>query len=621
MDSQDLQRLNPPEQPGVYIMRDVHHKIIYVGKAISLKKRLASYFRPLEQLDAKTQALRQHLADVEFVVTGSEIEALILECNLIKKNQPRYNILMRDDKSYPYLKLTVQEDFPRLLTTRKPFVDEARYFGPFLLGSLWEMTRLISLHFGLRLCKFESGELARKRPCLYAQLSQCDAVCLGREGQERYAERVRAVIAFLEGKQDTLTPALETRMQRVAADEHFELAARLRDQLDMLAVIRQKPLLASTGREDRDVLGLARSGNSATVEIFTVRAGNLEGRRHYFLKHVTADTAEELLSSALAQYYSQPLPVPPEIVLPLHPAEEKVLQAWLNNRHGGKVRLRVPRGGAERRLLKLAETNAWLYLKHNDAATANELTETAREGLADLGSRLGLAGLPLHIEGYDISNIAGQDPVGSQVVFSNGQPDKAKYRRYRIVGVRGPNDFAMLQEMLYRRFKRLKAEGGLTPDLVVVDGGAGQLTAALAVLRDLELDQVPAIGLAKEHEEIFLPGGAEPLRLPADSRALHILTRLRDEAHRFAVAYHRQLRSRRMSVSALDRVEGLGPAKRRALLRTFGSVEAILQVPETELAAVPGIGPELAQRIRRKLGRGPGVNRPFAAPEGKADEA
>lgn len=620
MELEDLRRLNPPELPGVYLMRDGNHKIIYVGKAVSLKKRLASYFRPLEQLDAKTQALRRHLADIEFVVTGSELDALILECNLIKKHRPRYNIIMRDDKSYPYLKLTVNEDYPRLLTTRKPFTDEARYFGPFLTGSLREMARVISMHFGLRLCKFDSAELTRRRPCLYAQLSRCDAVCLGQEGREKYAERVRALLDFLEGREDTLTPALAARMRQAAENEHYELAARLRDEMRMTAVIRSKPLLASAEREDRDVLALAREGTSATVEIFTVRSGNLEGRRHYFLQHVTADTAEELLSTALAQYYSQAVAVPPEIILPAHPSEEEVLQAWLNDRRGGKVRLRVPRGGSEHKLLTMAETNAWLYLKHNAEASANELSEQDREALADLGSRLGLAETPLFIEGYDISNIQGSDPVGSQVVFVNGRPDKPKYRRYRIKGVAGPNDFAMLQEMLYRRFKRLKEEGGMTPDLVVVDGGAGQLSAALAVLRELDLTEVPTVGLAKQREEIYLPGQAEPLRLSEDSRALNVLTRLRDEAHRFAVAYHRKLRSRRMSVSALDRVAGLGPTRRRTLLRTFGSVEAILQVPEPEIAAVPGIGPELARRIVRMLRRGSGSNRPYQEPDERNDE-
>jgi excinuclease ABC subunit C len=601
MSSELLSKINPPDKPGVYIMRDAQGKIIYVGKAVSLKKRLASYFRAQAQLEPKTQALVKRLADIELLITDSEIEALVLECTLIKKHRPRYNVVMRDDKSYPYLKLTVQEPYPRLLMTRKPFVDEAKYFGPFVGGSLREAVRVISLHFGLRLCKLDlkPGE-PQARPCLYSQIAQCDEICQGKGSLEKYQERVKEVLRFLQGGKDTLTPALEERMRRDAEARQFELAAKWRDVLQDLALIRQKPLLSSTAREDRDIVGLAQSGNSATVEIFTVRDGNLEGRRHFFLQHLIGDDRPELLSQALTQYYSQAVALPPEILVPEEPREGDLIRRWLERQRGEPMVLRVARNDAERRLLKMAETNAWLYLKHNTAGEEGEPTAAELAALDNLRELLALPQVPARIEGYDISNISGTDAVGSQVVFTQGRANPAAYRRYRIRSVEGPNDFAMLQEVLFRRLKHLGEKGSPRPDLLVIDGGAGQVSAVKAVLTELALD-LPVIGLAKQHEEIYQPGREEPLRLPAESPALQVLIRLRDEAHRFALAYHRSLRSRRMQVSALDKVEGLGPSKRRTLLRSFGSVEALLQVSETDLAAVEGIGPKLAQRIQKEL--------------------
>jgi excinuclease ABC subunit C len=602
MPSDLLQKINPPDTPGVYIMRDAAGKIIYIGKANSLKKRLASYFRPLEQLEPKTQALVKRLADIELLVTDSELEALVLECTLIKKHRPRYNVIMRDDKSYPYLKLTVQEPFPRLLATRKPFIDDARYFGPFVQGSLWDAVRAISLHFGLRLCKLDlkPGQLV-ERACLYAQMGQCAAACRGLESQEQYAQRAGRVLGFLQGGHDPLTPFLEVRMRQAAEERQFESAAKWRDVLKVIQVIRQKPLLSSTAREDRDILGLARSGSSATVEIFSVRSGNLEGRRHYYLQHLGQDTPAELLAHALTQYYSQTVAIPPEILVPEMPEEAELIARWLAQQADGTVKVRMPESDDERRFLKMAETNAWLYLKHSEDSRGDEPSATELAMLDDLQRQLGLSAKPSRIECYDISNISGQDAVGSQVVFTQGRPDSAQYRRYRIKTVQGPNDFAMLQEVLFRRLKRLEAGNNARPDLLVIDGGAGQLSAVRMVLNELELSELPVIGLAKKYEEIYQPGRAEPLRLTSDSPALKLLIKLRDEAHRFAIAYHRKLRGKRMHVSLLDPVEGLGPAKRRSLLRTFGSVEALLQVNEADLAALPGIGIELARKIQKVL--------------------
>lgn len=601
MNAEALRQLDPPEQPGVYLMKDSHAKIIYIGKALSLKKRLASYFRSADQLDPKTQVLVAHIAEIEWVVTDSEEEALMLEYNLIKKHRPRYNVLMRDDKSYPYLKLTVQEPFPRLLMTRRPFIDAARYFGPFTTTSVRDVARIISRHYRLCFCKRPPTDSGRRERCLYYQMGQCDGACLGQITPENYAARVQLLQGFLEGGTDPITPLVQVQMEQASEAMEYELAASLRDQLQALEAVRHQPVLASTGREHRDCIGLARSGTAATVEVFQVRTGNLESRRHFFLSHVGADPIDDLTSQVLIQYYAQPVPLPPEVLLAHLPEDAEWIQRWLSRRRQGPVQLRLPQNEDETRLLKMAEANAWLYLKSNVGSLPGELTDEDRDLLLDLGRRLNLSGPPRVIEGYDISNISGKLPVGSRVVFTNGQPDTARYRRYRIQTVTGPNDFAMLQEVLYRRFKRLKEEREQPPDLIVVDGGAGQLSAALAVLRELELDHLPVIGLAKKEEEIYQPNRSEPLLLPKTSASLKLLTRLRDEAHRFAVTYHRRLRSQRLQVSKLDQVRGVGPVKRRELLKAFGSVDAILQVPEVELATFPGIGSELAKKIIKTL--------------------
>ncbi|MCK5242738.1 excinuclease ABC subunit UvrC, partial [bacterium] len=554
MKAEALRQLNPPDRPGVYLLRDIKNKIIYIGKAISLRKRLSSYFRSLEKLDPKTQALAAKIENIEFMVTDSEVDALILENTLIKKHRPRYNIMMRDDKSYPYIKLTVTETFPRLITTRKPFVDEAKYFGPFAAtGSLPEVVRAISRYF--RLCQVKQPvqpDKQRKRRCLYYQMGQCDGVCLGEIRPEAYAGNVRAVIRFLEGGADPISPQLQVQMRKAAQERQFELAAALRDQREIIKKIRQQPTVSSTKREDHDVFGLARSGSAATVEIFYVRVGNLEGRRHFYLQGIGTQTDSEILSQVLTQYYSQPVTIPSDIIIPTLPAEESLIAQWLQSRSEGGARIRLPRKGEEKRLLAMAQNNAWLYLKHNVQGAATELSEEDRKALEDLAAHLHLSGPPLRVEGYDISNLAGQDAVGSQVVFWNGRPDKAKYRRYRIRSVEGPNDFAMLQEVLFRRFKKMKTLEESPPDLIVVDGGAGQLSAARKVLQELDLLHLPVIGLAKKEEEIYQPDQQKPLVLPKSSRALCWLIRLRDEAHRFALSYHRKIRSRRMRISDLD---------------------------------------------------------------------
>ncbi len=594
----DFERLNPPDLPGVYLMRDGQRRILYVGKALSLRKRLASYFRSPEKADPKTQALIAKIAHVEFMVTDSELDALLLENTLIKKHRPRYNILLRDDKSYPYLKITVHEPIPRLMTTRKPFADEARYYGPFPTGALKETARAISRHF--RLCQRKPGR-ALRRTCLYYQMGQCDGVCLGKTSSAAYARKVQELVRFLEGGPDEVTPELTARMRTAAAHQDFETAAQVRDQLAVVSQLRRQSVVATLDRADRDVVGLARSGASAAVEIFQVRGGNLEGRRRYYLQNAGAHTTAEILAQILAQYFSQPVTIPPAVVVAEKPDDAGIIERWLSSLRGGRTRIVFGRSPETRRLLKMAETNAWLYLRHNAVDAATGVPEEIQKGLADLAGRLHLPGPPRRIEAYDISNISGQDAVGARVVFVQGEPDKSAYRRYRIRSVRGPNDYAMLQEVLFRRLRRVSSGPDAAPDLLVVDGGAGQLSAVREVLKELNLNHLAAIGLAKQHEEIHLTGQKVPLRLPPGSPALKVLTRLRDEAHRFAIAYHRRVRGKRMQWSLLNAVPGLGPEKRRNLLRLFGSVDALLKVSEEELAETAGMGHDLARRVRETL--------------------
>ncbi len=599
MKLEDLRRLSPPDLPGVYLMRDQQGKIIYIGKAVSLSKRLVSYFRTSNRLDPKTRALVSRIKSLEYLATSSEVEALVLENNLIKKHSPRYNILLRDDKSYPYLKLTVQEEFPRLMVTRKPFIDEARYFGPFPTASLKDTARFISRHFRLRLCQTRIKDYSRrKRPCLYLQMGQCDGICAAGVQPKVYARRVKDVVDFLEGGTDSISSGIRRAMQKASDERRFEQAALLRDQLDTIQKVRAQPVVSSPGREDRDILGLARARGSATVELFNVRAGNLEGRRHYYLQHVGSHPTAEILSRIIVQYYSRPVSIPPEVILTVYPQDKSVIQKWLKTRRQGPVALRLPENAEEAKLLKMAEANAWLYLKQSSEDNTNDGEEAEPKLLKDLAYSLDISGLPRRLEGYDISNISGQDAVGSRVVFVNGKPDKSAYRHYRIRTVKGADDFAMLQEVLFRRLRRVSSAHEPRPDLIVVDGGAGQVSAGRAVLRELELEHLAIVGLAKKEEKIYLPEKAEPLCLPRASPALKILIQLRDEAHRFALTYHRKLRSRRMHSSSLDRVIGLGPARRSLLLRKFGSVEAVLEASEKEISALPGISLALARRIK-----------------------
>jgi len=570
-----------PDKPGVYLMKDSHGRIIYVGKAVNLKNRVRSYFQASRGHSPKTLALVSRIADLEFIVTASEIEALILECNLIKKHRPKYNISLRDDKSFPYVKVTVNEPYPQVYVTRRVTKDGARYFGPYTdAGAVHETIALVRRLFPLRTCR----KLDAPRPCLQHHIKRCLAPCAGKVDEATYGAMIRAVCLLLEGRADDVVKDLRRRMAKAAAGLAFEEAARLRDQLAAVEKVIEKQSVV-TGAGDQDAVGLASSAAGACAQVFFVRGGKLVGREHFLLAGDEGEEEAEVLAAFVKQYYSQAAFIPREVLLPLPLPERELLADWLSGMKGARVRVEAPRRGTKRDLVTMAAANAAAVLAEQAARLAADTARTAGAAAA-LGERLGLAAPPGRIECFDVSHIQGAETVASMAVFVDGAPAKGEYRRYRLKTAEGkPDDYRALQEALERRYRR--AEGPL-PDLVVIDGGKGQLSAAQAAIRGLGLG-FPVVGLAKEHEHVFREGESEPAALPPGSPALFLLQRIRDEAHRFAVTYHRKLRRRRNLASVLDHVPGIGPARRKALWEHFGSLAAIKAATAAELAAAPGM--------------------------------
>ncbi len=583
-----------PLEPGVYLMRDAAGKVVYVGKAKSLKKRLASYWRPGAEQPVKTQRLLAVVRGVEWIVTGSEKEAVILEAGLIKRHRPRYNVILRDDKSLPYLRLSVQEDYPRLTVVRRPAMrDGALYFGPFAApGAMRETLRLLQRAYPLRRCT--ETELARQRPCFYAQTGRCVAPCAGRISKEEYRRLVDEVVMFLRGKTRDLTGLLRERMERAAEREEFELAGLLRDRI--LAVERtvERQAVVGSPDEEADVIGLARGDGLAEVALLFVRGGNLIGSRGFSFKRDVPDA--ELLSAFVAQYYPKEHLIPAEILVPVELPEAALLSEALSEAAGRKVRLHHPRRGDKRRLLDMAAANAESGLKLR--LHRGEATEELQRALAE---RLSLPVPPRRIECVDISNIGGEHAVGAIVAYLEGQPEKSGYRRYRVRLTGGPDDYAMMREVLSRRFS--KTEEPL-PDLLLVDGGKGQLNVAVRVLQELGLAQrLEAAAIAKERagregaerDRIFRPGRKNPVTL-ARSPLLY-LARIRDEAHRFAIGYYQKVHRRSLK-SLLEEVPGVGPVWRGRLLREFGSLKRLSEVGvDGLLARLPGLGERRARAI------------------------
>ncbi len=606
-----LKRL--PDRPGVYLMKDTRGDVLYVGKAQSLRNRVRSYWQK-QAAGGEIHRIRSvidRVADVEVTETDSVSEALLLEANLIKRFKPRFNVRLKDDKSYPYIKVTLGDDFPRVERTRKLVNDGSRYFGPYAsASSVDESMNLVRRLFPFRTCTIDikDGERALQRPCLLYHIKRCQGPCIEAISRDDYRADIEQVELFLEGRQETLVKALQREMAAASQKQDYERAAQHRDKIRAIERTMESQKMAAFARTELDLVGMARQDNQAAMTLFVIRDGKMIGRDVFLLDAAREATDDEVLTSFLEQYYARAGSIPREVHVPAVIAETVVLEAFLAQRRGGPVHLRVPQRGERRELLVLATRNAGETLAREQARWLADEGKTLA-ALEELADALGLPGPPLRIECYDISNFQGSESVGSMVVFEDGKPRSGEYRRFRIKTVQGPNDFASHQEVLRRRFRSVRTgEEGVEearrwamPDLVIVDGGKGQVSAAKVVLDELGLHDLPLAGLAKEREELFLPDRTDPILLPATSPALYLVQRLRDEAHRFAITYHRDLRARRSVRSAFDDLPGVGPKRKRELLKVFGSIKRVRDAPVEQIAAVPGIGRSLAARIKATL--------------------
>ncbi len=639
-----------PDAPGVYLMIGSSGEILYIGKAVSLRNRVRSYFQEGAIHHLRIGAMVEKVADVRTIVVTNEVEALILEANLIKRHQPPFNVRLRDDKRYPYLKVT-NEPFPRVVFTRMIRNDGARYFGPYTNAhGLRELVDLVRLVFPLRTCR-EPIDGRRRRPCLQYHIKRCLAPCVGYQSEEDYDRTIDEVVLFLEGKQDSLLARLAHEMTDAAEHYNFESAARLRDRIVAVRRVTEAQKVVWKSRLDMDLVAIARAQGQACMQVFLVRGGKLIGQEHFILDGVHDQTDAELVAEFLKQFYTartagapedrafsagriardvqSPVPdkrrasapaaaaVPKELLVEALPVERATIETWLSALKGQRVRILQPQRGVRADYLRLvrknAEQNLKAFLAHQ------EIQETAQaRSLTDLADALELPEPPHRIECYDVSNIGGTNPVASMVVFAEGRPKKSDYRRFKIQYDRGPNDFAMMQETLRRRLRYLRRETDRVdsplerelakkekfnkkPDLLLIDGGKGQLGAVVEVLEELDMTGLAVAGLAKEHEWLYVPNQAEPIVLPPNSPALHLVQRIRDEAHRFAVTYHRQRRAKGMTRSALDALAGVGPVRKKRLLETFGSAAGIKRAGLGEIAAVKGMTPALAAKIKQEL--------------------
>ena len=614
-----LERLKSvPRKPGVYIFRNERAQVIYVGKAAVLRTRMRSYFGAPQSMEHKTRILRDKIADFEYLVTHTEQEALHLEATLVKRHQPFFNVRLKDDKHYPYLKVDLNDPFPRIYITRRVEKDGARYFGPYASASSIRKTLDVTKKlFPWRTCTMTiTGKEAR--PCLEYYIHRCIAPCTAFCTQEEYAEVIRQTILFLEGRTDEVVGNLKAQMSEASEALEFERASHVRDQIRAIERVTEKQTVASTKPLDADVFGLSRKDAEAVVQVLFVRGVKMVGTDSFTLAGAADATDGEVLASFLKQFYESATYVPRRLLLPVEVPEAELLGAWFDDRRGGPVQMLVPQRGEKLRLVQMAQDNA---KEAQEQAHARWLADTGKTeaALDELEEELNLPATPHRIECYDISNTQGTNSVGSMVVFVDGRPSPKEYRRFKIRTVEGADDFASMAEVLGRRFKKatappergtgerdgqrpqdvLKAQSWQTlPDLLIVDGGKGQLNAALDVMRDLGVEHVPAAGLAKRNEELFVKDMEEPIALPRTSQALYLVQRVRDEAHRFAITYHRKLRAKRSVQSALDAVPGVGPKKKKALLRKFGSVKGVREADVDDIAATPGFTRKLAARVK-----------------------
>lgn len=580
-----------PDKPGVYLMHDAEGKVIYVGKAVVLKNRVRSYFRNLASHTPKVKAMVAKIAEIETIVTSSEVEALILECNLIKKYRPRYNISLKDDKTYPYLKVTLQEDFPRLYMTRRLLRDGSKYYGPYAdAGAMHATVKLLRSMFPLRTCR----KMNPDRPCLNYHIKRCLAPCAGYVSKDEYGQMIKSVCMVLDGRTTELERDLKQRMQAAAEDYAFEEAARLRDQLQAVERLNESQKAVTNNGGDMDIIGFAQDMTGNCLQIFFVRKGKLIGRDNFFLQD-GGEAQQEVLTAFIKQYYNDATFIPREIVLPQLPEveEQQLIEAWLSGKAERKVELFVPQRGVKRELLQLANDNALKLLSERLRKGSLSL-KNDEQAAEELQQALGLEHSLERMDCFDISHTQGSETVASMVVFRKGSISKKDYRKYKIVSAEGkPDDFKSMQEVVYRRYKDYED----LPNLVVIDGGKGQLSSALEVIRGLGLADLPVVGLAKREEEIFIPHQSTSILLDRDSAALHLIQRIRDEAHRFAITFHRKLRGKRNLVSVLDHVEGIGPKRRQALWKAFKTLEAMKAATVEELAAVEGMNTAVAQTL------------------------
>lgn len=594
-----------PVSPGVYLMKESGGTILYVGKAASLRNRVRSYFGSRQGLTPKTEQMVSHVHDIDFFVTNSEQEAVILELNLIKQYRPHYNIRLKDDKTFPYLKIDINNEWPRVCITRRWEKDGARYFGPF--ASAWSVRqtlKMIKNIFPTRSCNKPITGNARV-PCLDYHIKNCLGPCIGAVTKDEYAEVIRQIILFLEGKQEDVIRELKQKMEAAAASLNFEQAARLRDQIQGVENVIKAQKFAGKVKGEQDVIAFVVERDQAYVQVFFIRTDRIIGRESFTLQGVRLEEPSQIMTSFVKQFYDSSPYIPPLILLQ-YPIEDKAfITQWLQERRGSRLTIEVPRRGNKKELVDNVAENARQSLeqmKIKQLAAPEQITAA----LAELQKELNLSKLPERIEGYDISDIQGQAAVGSMVVFEGGKSKPAHYRRFRIKTVPEANDYAMLQEVMRRRFKHVQSETAgsdwaAMPDLVLVDGGKGQLKAVYDAMQEVGASDIPVSSLAKENEEIYLPGNPNPVMLSRSSKGLQLLQRVRDEAHRFALGYHRKVHQRDTFISVLDGIPGIGPKRKRALLRKFGSVSSIQQASIEELVATRGITRSLAENIKKSL--------------------
>lgn len=608
---EELKKL--PGQPGVYIMHDAKDAIIYVGKAISLKNRVRQYFQSSRDKTAKIKQMVSKIARFEYIVTDSELEALVLECNLIKEHRPRYNTMLKDDKTYPYIKVTASEEYPRILFSRQMKKDKNKYFGPFTsAGAVKDTIELIRKIYRIRACSRKlPQDMGKDRPCLYYHIHQCDAPCQGYISQADYQKSVKQAVGFLNGQYEPVMKYLEEKMRTASETMEFEKAIEYRDLLDSVRKVAQKQKITSQSMEDRDIIAMAKDERDAVVQVFFVRDGKLIGREHFHMNLTGSESKAEILNSFVKQFYAGTPFVPHEIWVQEELEDAEVIASFLTARRGQKVRFVVPKMGEKERLVELAEKNAKMVLSQDKEKIKREELRTIG-AMNQIGSWIGLSGIK-RVEAYDISNISGFESVGSMIVYENGRPKRNDYRKFRIRTVQGPNDYASMREVLLRRFshgleetKKLQAEGGdlamgsftRFPDLLMMDGGRGQVNIALEVLRELQLE-IPVCGMVKDDNHRTRGLYYQNVEIPIDrhSEGFQLITRIQDEAHRFAIEYHRSLRGKEQVRSVLDDIKGIGPARRKSLMRTFKTIEAVREASVEELEAAPQMNWAAAEAV------------------------